>query len=89
MTDDQILQSMGLTQPELQDLHDKLNNFVNTLNPAQKAAFLNSMKTPEQGAAELPEDVTPQRLHSFLKTSAPAASVLSFSCLANQGGDSA
>ena len=73
MTDDEILEHTGLKRDELRDLQQKVHNFVNSgqLNEAQKTAFRKCLKTPAQGAAELGEDTSEERLTKLLQDLAP------------------
>jgi hypothetical protein len=71
MTDTEILQKMGLKEAELTDLLQKLNTFINTLNPAQREAFLDSFRTTEKAAHDFGDDVTPERLKAFLEKRTP------------------
>ncbi len=71
---------MGVSKGELGQLLQKYNDFLNTLNPAQKRAFLKSQKSLKQGADSLDDDVTPERLEIFLKTHAPPDGFICIMC---------
>ena len=80
MTDQQILEKMGLTEDELRDLLRKFNEFVNRLNKAQRAAFLAGIRGKEESTAELDEDVTPRHLEEFMRKYAPHGGILVYNC---------
>lgn len=74
-TDDQILQQMRLTLQQVRDLLQKYNNFLNTLDNAQRRAFLKGEKSLEMGAQTL-RHVSPKRLEQFLQENAPPNGVI-------------
>lgn len=69
-TDDQILAQIHLTKQQVQDLLKKYNNFLNSLDQAQRHAFERGEKSLHSGARTL-RDVAPSRLEQFLKENAP------------------
>jgi len=80
MSDQEILRKMGLSEHELKDLLRKFNDFVNTLNPAQRRRFLKSQMTVEEGVEELDKDVTAPQLEDFFRRHGPPGGVFCFMC---------
>lgn len=81
MTDEEVLKRIGLSPEKLRDLLYKFNDFLKNLDPEQRRAFLHSLKPTQVAAAELDEDVTPERLQAFLGQHAPPDGVVSTICL--------
>lgn len=72
MTDEDILEKMGLSDEELRELLRKINVFFNnTLNETERGAFLRGLKSVEEAARELDEDVTTERLEKFIREHEP------------------
>jgi hypothetical protein len=82
--DKQILQEMGLEADELRQLHDNLHDFVNSLKPNQKAAFLHSMKPLQQGAEEI--NVKPEELAAFLTKHSKPGQTICIICAVHRKG---
>ncbi len=70
ITDDQILKQMRLTKDELRDLLKKYNDFLNSLDKAQRRAFMKGQKSLQMGADTL-RHVQPTRLEQLLRELAP------------------
>lgn len=79
MTDKEILEYIGLSPDELEDLFRKLNRFAEGLNPRQRAAFVHSFKTAGEAAREL-HGVTAEQLEGLLRRYASPAGILCFAC---------
>lgn len=62
MTDDEILEHLGLEPDEIRDLFRKLNDFFESLNRKQKRAFLGSLRSAHDAAAELDRGQKIQKL---------------------------
>ncbi len=75
ISDGQILQQTRLSDDELRDLLQKFNDFLNTLNAAQRRAFMRGQKSLREGAATL-HDVSPERLEQFLRKHGPPHGVV-------------
>ena len=72
MTDEDILEKMGLSDEELRELLRKINVFFNsTLNEKERGAFLRGLKSVEEAARELDEDLTPEDLERFIRKHEP------------------
>lgn len=80
MTDEQILEHIGLTAEQLKGLFEKFNAFLNTLTQEERRAFLHSLKSEKEAAAELGADVSPEQLETLLKKYAPAHGRVCFIC---------
>jgi hypothetical protein len=81
--DDEILQRIGLSDADLQDLQAKVDQFAKSLNPAQRKSLKKSLPTSAQAAATLGPGVTAAALEKFIRSRAPsAASTVVF----NNGG---
>jgi hypothetical protein len=82
MTDKQILEHIGFSDYEdLATFLRKLNDFVHdTLNENERRVFRHSLKSPKEAAAELDEDVTPERLEEFIRRHAHGKPVACFAC---------
>lgn len=79
MNDKEILEHIGLSADELEDMFRKLNRFVEGLNPRQRRAFEHSFKTSAEAAKEL-HGVTAGQLEGLLKRYAPPHGILCFAC---------
>ena len=79
MTDKEILEHIGLSPDELEDLFRKLNRFAEGLNPKQRAAFEHSFKTAGDAAKEL-QGVTAEQLEGLLRKYTAPAGILCFAC---------
>ena len=81
MTDAQLLERMGLTEKELHEVLQKFNEFVEGLNPQERRYVLHGLKSAREAAAELDEDVTPERLEQFMRKHGPKHGIgICFSC---------
>jgi hypothetical protein len=80
ITDDQILQKIGLTDKEVRDAEAKFSDLVKTLDPAQRDTLKRSTPTAEAAAKTLGPEVTAERLLEFIRSHAPhdAAMVICF-----------
>jgi hypothetical protein len=76
MTDQEILDRLGLQPDEIRELFRKLNEFFNTLDEKQKRAFTRSLRSTHEAAGEIDRDVTPQRLETFLREFAPPDGII-------------
>jgi hypothetical protein len=65
MNKEQMLQELGLTSDEFNDLLQKYASFANSLDPAQKAVVENSIPKLHEAAASFGPDVTPGDLESL------------------------
>ena len=83
MTDQEILNKIGLSTEQLGEFFRKFNVFVNTLSSKERQMFLHSLKSPQEAAAELGPDVKPEQLQKLLESYAPERSVLCFACVGN------
>lgn len=83
MSDDQILERLGLNRDEIRDLLQRLNDFFNSLSDKEKRAFRKSLRSPHEGAAILDKDVTPERLEEFLRKFGPPGGIVCFWCELN------
>ena len=72
-----ILHELGLSEAEVRDLLQRLNDFFNTLNERQKHAILKAQGSIENG---LSKDITPQRLQTFLQEFAPPGGIICILC---------
>ena len=66
MTDDQILESMGLKQDQLSDLLKKQSDFLGSLDDQQRRVVLKSQRPVADVAAGINENLTAPQLESFL-----------------------
>ncbi len=80
MTDQQILEHIGLTPSELEDFLAKFNRFLDDLNPAQREMLLHNLKTPKEAAAELGGDVTVDQLEDLFRRYAPPRGIIFAAC---------
>jgi hypothetical protein len=83
-TDQQLLKAMGLTREELKEALQKFNTFLNTLDAAQRGAFLHSMRSAKDAAREI-DDLDVQRLEEFLRSLEPTGQLF-FTCTHSGGG---
>jgi hypothetical protein len=67
MTDDQILDKIGLSDGDFRDLVAKTQAFAQQLNPSQQKV----LPTAAEAAATLGGGVTPDQLTGFVKARAP------------------
>jgi hypothetical protein len=70
VTDERILERMGLTDKELRDAEVKFSDFVKTLDPAQRNTLKKSTPTAEAAARTLGPGVTAERLMEFIRSRA-------------------
>ena len=80
MTDQEILDKLGLSPNDLRDFFEKFNRFVDSLNHDQRTVFLRALKSSHEEAAELGQDVTPERLEGILRQFAPPGAILCIVC---------
>ncbi len=81
MTDAQILERMGLTDEQLREVLRKFNEFVEHLEKHERRYVLHGLKSPTEAAAELDEDVKPDRLEKFIREHGPKHGIgICFSC---------
>lgn len=80
MTDEEILQELGLTAQELTDLLRKVNEFANTLNHKERRAFTESLKSTQYAAQEFGQDVTPERLTALARRLCPQCDIALWTC---------
>ena len=81
-----LLQSLGLTSDELQDLVRKFVLFQRELNPVQLSVVLRSLPTLERARASL--GPTPEDLTELFRTDLrPEPDVTQFYFLGEGGGD--
>jgi hypothetical protein len=80
MTDEQILEHIGLTAEQLRSLFEKFNAFLDSLTPEEQRALLHSLKSEKEAAAELGPDVTSEQLETLLKKYAPPHGRVCFIC---------
>ncbi len=80
ITDDEIMQRMGLTDTEVRDLQAKFCELAKTLDAPQREVLKQSTPSVEAAVQTLGPDVTPERLTQFLRERAPhdAVMVMSF-----------
>lgn len=80
MTDQEILEVMGVSEAELSNLSAKYNEFLNSLNDKQRRLFMTAVRTKDQSAAELGKDVTPEQLEDFMRRHTPERGICLFTC---------
>jgi len=78
--DQQILRRMKLSEEDLQDLFNKLNQFFDSLNPRQRRAYRNSQQSIDHAARELGDDITAEELEAFLRKHAPKRGIICVVC---------
>jgi hypothetical protein len=84
-SDQELLTRIGLSHDDLRDMQKKFARFAASLNPAQKKSLEASAPKVDKAAKTLGDDVTPERLQTFIKShSDPANSLVLF----NEGGGS-
>lgn len=76
----EILQRMGLSEPELEDLLYKYNQFLERLCPEQRRVFLYSQRSIHKAAESLGDDITAKELEEFLKLHAPWGAAICDAC---------
>jgi hypothetical protein len=79
ITDERILKYMGLTEKELVNALQNFNTFLDTLDAAQRSAFLHSLRSREDAADEI-DDLEPARLEEFLRKYAPPGGEVFYTC---------
>lgn len=82
MTRAEMLQKLGLSETEHQDLVKKTVGFLNSLDSNQKRSFISFLPTIEEAAKFFGPDTTVQDVKSLATDDALAAGVAFFACKA-------
>jgi hypothetical protein len=80
MTDEEILEHIGLSPKDLTEFYRKFNNFLNGLNPEERRVMLGSLKSSQQAATDLGHDVKPEQLEKLLQSYAPERGAICICC---------
>lgn len=83
MTDQEILERIGLSPEELREFFQKLNQFIRSLKQKEREVFLGSLK-PIQAAADeaakVDKEITADRLEKLMRNHASPDDVLTICC---------
>lgn len=73
MTDDDMLNALGVSHEEMVDLQAKHAQFIASLNPAQKKVMQKTLPDLKSAAGTFGPGVTAARLEKFIRARAPRA----------------